>query len=259
MIGIFDSGVGGLTVTSQVIKKLPSKKIIYFGDTARLPYGTKGASFVSKYSFKITEWLIKKGAKVIIVACHTSSAWASPDLKKKFKKVPIFEMISPSVKEAAKATRNKRIGIIGTSGTIRSGSYEKELLKLGKFKVYSVACPLFVPLAEEGWLKEKTTKEIAYKYLKPLKDKKIDTLILGCTHYPLLLWAIRSVFGKTVKIINPAESLAKELKNFLDKSSLILEEGENSYFFSDQPYNFNKISRNCLKKEIKIKVKDPFL
>ncbi len=256
MIGIFDSGVGGLTVAKEIVKRLPGHKIIYFGDTARLPYGTKGASFVRKYSFKITEWLTGKGADVIIIACHTSSAWAAPSLKKKFS-VPIFEMISPSVKEALSATRNKKIGVIGTSGTIKSGSYEKKLRKLdGSLTVYSVACPLFVPLVEEGWLESKITLEIARKYLEPLKAKNIDTLILGCTHYPLLIEVIRKVMGKGVEIINPAESLAKELEEFLGKGR---EKETHSFFFSDKPYNFEKISRNCFKEEVKIKIKNPFL
>ena len=262
MIGIFDSGVGGLTVAKEVLKHLPERRIIYFGDTARLPYGTKGSAFVQKYSIKITEWLLKRGAEAIVVACHTSSAWASETLKKKFKDVPIFEMITPAVADALKKTKNKRIGVIGTPGTIKSGAYEKRLLSADpSLKVYAKACPLFVPLVEEGWVSGGVVKEIIKKYLCPLKDKKIDTLILACTHYPLLEKEIKKAVGSKVKIINPAESLAKELKASLKKVS---ESGpkksdkDHLFFFSDEPYNLKKISHLCFQKHIEVKVEDPF-
>ena len=186
MIGIFDSGVGGLTVVKEIFKYLPEDQIIYFGDTARLPYGTKGADFVKKYSEKITEWLLKRGAKIVIVACNTSSAWAADSLKNEFKTTPIFEMINPAITEALKTTKNKKIGIIGTPGTIRSGVYQKKFKKAdSSLEIFSQACPLFVPLVEEGLIDDKITVEIIKKYLDPLKEKGIDTLILGCTHYPL--------------------------------------------------------------------------
>ena len=263
MIGVFDSGVGGLTVVKEIFKYLPDCQIIYFGDTARLPYGTKGAAFVQRYSEKITNWLLQKKAKVIVVACHTSSAWASDSLKKQFKKTPIFEMITPAVKEALKITKNRKIGIIGTPGTIKSMAYKKKLLKINpSLKIYSNACPLFVPLFEEGWVDNEITKEIAEEYLKPLKNKKIEMLILACTHYPLLKKTIKEIIGKKVKIINPAKSLAKDLKLFLKENPKIdnqIKKGKNhQFFFSDQPYNFKKISHLCFNKKIKIKVKDPF-
>ena len=156
MIGVFDSGVGGLTVVKEIFKQLPQCRIIYFGDTARLPYGTKGSDFVKKYSAKITDWLINRGANVIVVACHTSSAWAADYLKRKFPKTPIFEMIKSAIKEALKT--GKRIGIIATPGTIKSNIYQKKLSKLdGGLKLFSQSCPLFVPLVEEGWINEKIT------------------------------------------------------------------------------------------------------
>lgn len=262
MIGVFDSGVGGLTVVKEIFKYLPEYQIIYFGDTARLPYGTKGADFVIRYSKKITEWLLKKGAKIIVVACNTSSAWASDSLKKEFS-APIFEMISSAVKEAIRVTKNKKIGIIGTPGTIRSGVYDKKLKTYNlKLKTYSQACPLFVPLAEEGWINEKVTKEVIKKYLLPLKEENIDTLILGCTHYPLLEKTIKEIMGKRVKIINPAESLAKELKEFLENNPEVkgkIKNGrEHQFFFSDEPYNLEKISRLCFSKKIKPIINDPF-
>lgn len=259
MIGVFDSGVGGLTVIKEILKYLPQYQIIYFGDTARLPYGTKGADFVKKYSLKISQWLLQKGAKVIVIACHTSSAWASDFLKNKFKGIPIFEMISPAVKEVS----GKNIGIIGTPGTIKSGSWEKKLLELNpELKIYSRACSLFVPLVEEGWLGNKITKEVIREYLEPLKYKKIDTLVLACTHYSILRKVIQKEVGKKVKIINPAESLARELKLFLKNNPQIaskIKKGKNhQFFFSDEPYNLKKISGLCFHQEIKIKVMDPF-
>jgi glutamate racemase len=263
MIGVFDSGVGGLTVIKEIFKYLPEYQIIYFGDTARLPYGTKGADFIKKYSKKITDLLIKKGAKIIIIACHTSSAWSSDYLKKSFKEVPIFEMISPAISEVLTTTKNNRIGIIGTPGTIKSNSWRTKLLETNSgLKIYSKACPLFVPLVEEGWIDKKVTKEIIKEYLMPLKLKKIDTLILACTHYPFLNKEIKNVIGQKIKIINPAESLAKKVKQFLkDNSEIVsqIKKGENhQFFFSDEPYNLDKISKIFLKKEIKAKIIDPF-
>lgn len=259
MIGVFDSGVGGLTVVKEIFKYLPNYQIIYFGDTARLPYGTKGADFVKKYSAKITDWLLKKGAKIIIIACHTSSAWAAEFLKNKFKGILIFEMIGPAAKEIS----GKNIGIIGTPGTIRSGSWENKLLELNpELKIYSKPCSLFVPLVEEGWVKSKITKEIAAIYLKELKKKKIDTLILACTHYPLLKNAIQKIMGNNIKVVNPAESLAKELKLFLKNNPQIaskIKKGENhQFFFSDEPYNLEKINKLCFKQKINPTIKDPF-
>jgi glutamate racemase len=261
MIGVFDSGVGGLTVVKEIFKYLPGYQIIYFGDTARLPYGTKGADFVKKYSEKITKWLLHKNAEIIIIACNTSSAWASDYLKKQFPKIPIFEMITPAVKEAIKTTKNGKIGIIGTPGTIRSKAYEKKLkIESCKLEIYGQACPLFVPLVEEGLLDDKITVEIIGKYLDPLKEKGIDTLILGCTHYPLLKTVIANTIDSDIKIVNPAESLVKEVKKFLDKNNSIkVKKGsEHKFFFSDEPYNLEKISHLCFSKKINPIVKDPF-
>lgn len=269
MIGVFDSGVGGLTVVKEIFKYLPGYQIIYFGDTARLPYGTKGADFVKRYSKKITKWLLDRGAKVIVVACNTSSAWASDFLRKEFKNVPIFEMITPVAKEImnarreTKGTKVKKIGIIGTPGTIKSGAYQKKLVKFRPLRIYTSACPLFVPLVEEGWVDNEIVKGVAKKYLIHLKEKKINTLILACTHYPLLKKTIKEIIGANVKIINPAENLAKELKSFFDKNPFIVRQikrGNNhQFFFSDEPYNFQKISHLCFNKKIKPIIKDPFI
>jgi len=260
MIGVFDSGVGGLSVVKEIFKNLPDYQIIYFGDTARLPYGTKGADFVKKYSSKIAGWLLEKEAKVIVIACHTSSAWASEALKKEYADVPIFEMISPTLKQVLLTTDNKRIGIIGTPGTIKSNTWKNKLLELdSSLKIYSKACPLFVPLVEEAWIDKNITKETIKVYLKDFKD--IDTLILACTHYPMLKKAIKEVIGD-VKIIDPAESLAKELKLFFNDHSQIASKvrrgSKHQFFFSDEPYNLKKISKLCLGQEINSKIVDPF-
>jgi glutamate racemase len=274
MIGVFDSGVGGLTVVKEIFKYLPEYQIIYFGDTARLPYGTKGAGFVKRYSEKITQWLLDRGAKVIVVACHTSSAWAADFLKEKFsakggsasggKNVPIFDMISGTAGGVSKITKNKKVGVIGTPGTIKSNAYKTKLLESDpELKIYTQACPLLVPLAEEGWVDGKITEEIIKKYLAPLKKEKIDTLVLACTHYPLLEEIIQKVMGRNVKIFNPASALAKQLKLFLEKNPKIEREIKkgigHQFFFSDEPYNFEKISHLCFNKKIKPIIKDPFL
>ena len=250
MIGVFDSGVGGLTVVKEIFKNLPEYQIIYFGDTARLPYGTKGADFVRKASSEVTSWLLKKGAKIIVVACHTSSAWASESLKKEYKDVPIFEMISPTIKGSL--LNSEKIGVIGTPGTIKSNAWKN---KLSGLKVFSKACPLFVPLVEEGWIDKNITKEIVKEYLSDLRG--IDILILACTHYPILKKIIKEVL-KDVKIIDPAESLVKELALFLENNPRIasqIKKGDNhQFFFSDEPYNFKKISKLCLGREINARI-----
>jgi glutamate racemase len=263
MIGVFDSGVGGLTVVKEIIKKLPEFQIIYFGDTARLPYGTKGEDFVKKYSEKITRWLLDGGAKVIVIACHTSSAWAASFLKEKFNNIPIFEMIDSGAKEAYLESKSKRIGIIGTPGTIKSGAWQKKLLAIDpKIKVFQKACPLFVPLAEEGWQNKKIAFDVAKDYLFDLKKKNIDVLVLACTHYPILEKPIRTALGKGIKIINPAESLARELQVFFEKNIELAFRSQNKkdhkFFFSDQPYNLKELSKTILKLDIVPEIKDPF-
>jgi glutamate racemase len=263
MIGIFDSGVGGLTVVKEIFKELPGYQIIYFGDTARLPYGTKGAGFVKKYSAKITEWLLARNAKIIIIACNTSSAWASESLKKKFKKIPIFEMITPVVQETLAATKNKKVGIIGTPGTIKSGAYQKKLLQAdNSLQIFSQPCPLLVPLVEEGLIDDEISIQIIKKYIEPLKERGIDTLILGCTHYPLLKYVIEREVDSGIKVINPAESLAKEVKKYLEDNIKITKSIRkgigHKFFFSDEPYNLEKISHLCFNKKITPIVKDPF-
>jgi len=263
MIGIFDSGVGGLTVVKEIFKYLPGYQIIYFGDTARLPYGTKGADFVKKYSEKITKWLLHKKAEIIVIACNTSSAWASDFLKNKHKGVPIFDMISFAAKEVVLSTKNKKIGIIGTPGTIKSNAWSKKLKKLDpSLKIYPQSCPLFVPMVEMGFTKGQVAEKLVKEYLKKIKSNNVDVLVLACTHYPLLEGVIKKIVGPKIKIINPAESTAKEIKKYLKENPTIakkIEKGSaNKFFFSDEPYNLEKISRLCFNKKIKPIVNDPF-
>lgn len=259
MIGIFDSGIGGLTVVKEFFKYLPEYKIIYFGDTARLPYGTKSPNLIKKWSKEITQWLLNRGAKVIVIACHTSSALATNFLKKEFPKIPIFEIVTPGIEKVIKTTKNKKIGIIGTPSTIKSEVHKKKLLEIDpSLKIYCQPCPLFVPLVEEGWLNNLITKEVAKAYLELLKRKKIDTLILACTHYPLLKNIISKIIGKKVKIVNPAEDLAKDFKFFLENNKKIksqLSKNKNyQFFFSDPPYNLKTLSKFCLGKEVNFKI-----
>ena len=263
MIGIFDSGVGGLTIVKEVFKYLPGYQIIYFGDTARLPYGTKGADFVKKYSGKITNWLLDKNAEIVVIACNTSSAWAGDYLKSKHKDVPIFDMITFAAKEVVATTKNNKIGIIGTPGTIKSNAWSKSLKKLNpKLKIYSQACPLFVPMVEMGFTSGQVTEKLVGEYLKKIKASKADVLVLACTHYPLLKKVIQKVVGPKVKIINPAETTAKEIKRFLGENEILNKKmkhgGANKFFFSDEPYNLEKISHLCFNKKIVPIVKDPF-
>ena len=252
-IGIFDSGLGGLTVVKEVIKLLPNEKIIYFGDTARVPYGTKSKETIIKFSQENSEILLKKKVKIIVVACNSSSSYAIETLRKKFS-IPIVGVIHPGVKEAIANTKNNRVGVIATQATKSSGSYEKILHQYNQaIKVFSQACPLFVPLVEEGWFNKKITLDIAQEYLKGLKKKNIDTLILGCTHYPLLKKIIKEVVGKNIKLVDSAKAISREIKQVLkEKEILRIVKGKpkHEFFVSDRPQEFEKISKKILKNSI---------
>jgi len=257
MIGIFDSGVGGLTVVREIFKILPDYQIVYFGDTAHLPYGTKSKEAVCRYSLANAQFLLNQGAKIIVIACHTASSLAVDTLRKKFPKIPIFDVVKPGIKQALEVTKNKKIGIIGTSSTIRSEAHKKALLSLNQeVEVFSQACPLLVPLVEEGWINRSETRRIVKYYLRHLKQKQIDTLILACTHYPLLENLISSIAGRRVTLVDPAREVAKELKEFLEKNKDIaqtLKKGKDHKFFvSDVPYKFGELSRRCLGRVVKV-------
>ncbi|MDD5292080.1 MAG: glutamate racemase [Candidatus Omnitrophica bacterium] len=247
-IGVFDSGVGGLTVVKELMRLLPRESIVYFGDTARVPYGTKSAETIRKFSLENILFLLKKNVKLVVVACNTASSIALPQIKRHFK-VPIIGVILPGVKEAVAITKNKRIGVIATRATVNSQSYTKEIKALNpKIKVFSAACPLFVPLAEEGWLNDKVTFDVARKYLEPFRKYKIDTLILGCTHYPLLKSAINKVLGKGVTLIDSAKQVACEVKQILDEDCSCSQEKKPSreFYVSDEPDNFRGLAQRFL-------------
>lgn len=220
-IGIFDSGIGGLTVVRQIHKALPNEDLVYLGDTARVPYGTKSPSTVVRFSCEDTQFLLQQNVKAVVVACNTASAWALPTLEKKFK-VPIFGVILPGVRAALEKSRSQRIGVIGTGATIRSKAYSSGLLaRCDTAKVFARACPLLVPLVEEGWTNHRVTHAILAEYLAPFRRHRIDTLILGCTHYPLLKTAIRAVVGKDVALVDSAESCARYVRERLEQLSLL--------------------------------------
>ncbi len=251
-IGVFDSGVGGLTVAGELIRQLPNENIIYFGDTARVPYGIRSQETIIRYSVDDALFLLKHDVKLICVACNTASSVALPVIRNHFK-VPVVGVIIPGAKEAVYASRNKRIGVIGTRGTIKSRSYEKELKRLDpKVKVFAQACPLFVPFAEEGCLSGSEISSIAAKYLKPLKNAKVDTLILGCTHYPLLKPVIKKIMGNNVTLIDSARQVALEVKNILTSEGLLNGKHKAVYkfFVSDNPEWFSSLAHRFLGRQV---------
>lgn len=220
-IGIFDSGVGGLTVVKEVIKKMPYENIIYFADTYNIPYGDKPPEMIKGFAFSIIEFLLSQKVKAIIMGCNMSSALALDAARKKYK-IPIFGLIDTSVSKLASQKHIKRVGIVATRGTINSGAYQKTFyLKNKNIRVFSSACPEFVPLIEEGKINSSYTKKIAYKYLEPLIKNKINCLILGCTHYPFLRGVLKKIVGKNVKIVDPAKIVAKYAKDALEKEGLL--------------------------------------
>ena len=254
MIGIFDSGVGGLTVVRAILDKIPGYDIVYFGDTAHTPYGTKSAETVVGYTINNIKFLLSQGAKVIVIACNTASSVATARVLEQFA-LPIFEVITPAVTEALQASTNLNFGIIGTRATISSGIYEKKILEnQPAARIHSVACPLLVPLVEEGWLKKRETAMIVKKYLRPLKNRQIDTLILGCTHYPLLKDVIQKKIGKQVKLVDSSTCISANIKKFLsDNIDIDRQMGQNghlSLFVSDVTDQFKKIAEMTLKTNI---------
>ena len=255
MIGIFDSGVGGLTVAKAIMEKIPGYDIIYFGDTAHTPYGTKSPETVMGYTVNNIEFLLSQGASVIVIACNTASSVATAGVLERFD-VPIFEVITPAVKLAVSASKKFRFGVIGTRATITSGIYEKKILEMRPAaKIYSVACPLLVPLVEEGWLNKPEAAMIVKKYLHPLKTRRIDTLILGCTHYPLLKKVIQRKAGKQVHLIDSSISVAGDIKAYLDKYTEVDKplgkNGKLTLFVSDITEQFEKIAVMTLKTKVK--------
>ncbi|MEE9499691.1 MAG: glutamate racemase [Candidatus Omnitrophota bacterium] len=254
-IGIFDSGVGGLTVVDKVFRLLPNENIVYFGDTARVPYGNKSKETVTRFSKEIVKFLLRFKVKLIIVACNTASSLSLETLKKAFS-IPIVGVIKPGVEEALKASKTGRIGVIGTEATVSSNAYKKEIESTGRNSfVIQKSCPLFVPLVENRWLSGDITLKIVRKNLAPLLARNIDTLILGCTHYPLLKGAIRKIAGKKVALIDSSIAVAKYTKHLLDNKNLRGNAGKTyaKFFVSDDTGNFIKLAKVFLRKNIKAK------
>jgi glutamate racemase len=256
-IGVFDSGIGGLTVLHQIIEALPRENTVYLGDTARAPYGTKSVETVLRYSFENSEFLVEKGVKLVVVACNTSTAIALGRLQDSLS-VPVIGVIEPGVRRAIKSTKNKKIGVIGTEATIQSGAYTRALKAAdSKIEVYSRACPLFVPLVEEGWTDNSVVEMAAQAYLGSLKQSGIDTLILGCTHYPLLKKVIRKFMGSGVRLVDSAEETAKEVETVLKKHSIAskIGKGIHSFFVTDAPDRFVKVGRRFLGEKVESAVR----
>ena len=248
-IGIFDSGIGGLTVVSEVMALLPHEDLIYFGDTAHVPYGSKSPEAVTRFSMEIACFLQTKNSKMLVVACNTATAHALPALHKSLN-MPIVGVIEPGAQCAAATTRNGRVGVIGTEGTVASGSYAKAIKShKAAVKVFQQACPLFVPLVEEGWLDTAVTEQVARAYLAPLLKQKIDALVLGCTHYPLLKTVIGRVAGKKIVLIDSAIATAARVQNVLSERGLLRAgkaKGRCQFFVSDAPEKFRTVGRRFL-------------
>jgi glutamate racemase len=256
-IGVFDSGIGGLTVLHQIIETLPRENTVYLGDTARAPYGTKSVETVLRYSFENSEFLVEKGVKLVVVACNTSTAIALDELADRLD-VPVVGVIGPGVRRALKSTKSKKVGVIGTEATIQSGAYTRALkASQPEIEVYSRACPLFVPLVEEGWTDNAVVEMTVAAYLGSLKQSGIDTLILGCTHYPLLKKSIRKYLGSNVRLVDSAEETAKEVELVLRKSASAKTSGKgvHSFFVTDTPDRFIKVGRRFLGEKVESAVR----
>ena len=249
-VGVFDSGIGGLTVLREIWNEVPEESTIYFGDNSRSPYGTKSRSTIIRYSLQNMKFLESKGVKMIVIACNTASSYAYQELKARAS-VPVVEVVTPGADVACRATKNGKIGIIATKGTISTGVYKKtvedraEKLGMKNIEIYQQACPLFVSLAEEGWWDKEVTKLTAEEYLKPLKDAGVDTLVMACTHYPLLSKVIQEVMGDNVVLVNTGEATAKVVKELLDKEGTASVGNNNpvrEFYTSDEPELFEQVA-----------------
>lgn len=247
-IGVFDSGVGGLTVLQAISRRLPGESLVYFGDTAHLPYGNKSREAVTRFSLEVARFLKRLDIKLLVVACNTASALALAALKRELG-IPVIGVIEPGARAAAKATASRRVGIIATEATVASRAYQEALARLlPGARAIGKACPLFVPLIEEGWWSHPVTTQVAREYLAPVAKAKVDTLILGCTHYPLLKPALGLVMGKRVRLIDSAEETAREVEALLDRLQLRRRRGRGSrrFFASDGPERFLALAKRLL-------------
>ncbi len=248
-IGVFDSGLGGLTVFKTLARRMPEESLVYFGDTAHVPYGSKSPEAVTRYSVAVARFLAAKGIKLLVVACNTSSAVALPAIRRAVE-VPVVGVIEPGARAALSVTHGGRIGVIGTEATMSSGAYPRALGALGaRVKTVSQACPLFVPLVEEGWWRGRVTETVARRYLAPLRRARVDTLILGCTHYPYLKPVLARVMGARVRLIDSAEETALQTESALEKIGLRASSGRRGrrdFYASDAPERFRRLARRML-------------
>lgn len=255
-IGVFDSGVGGLTVAREIMRQMPDERIIYFGDTARVPYGSKSRTTVVRYTRQIIHFLMTQRVKAIVIACNTATAFALDEVERDFE-IPIIGVVNAGARTAVEATKNGKIGIIGTEGTIKSGVYTKVMKTMSRdIEVTGKPCPLLVPLVEEGLLHDSVTDEIASRYLSELKGRYIDTLVLGCTHYPLLRGTIGRLMGSDVTLVNPAYETALELRQLLTRQEILCAPGESSeekyqFYVSDLADKFTDFATSILPNEVK--------
>jgi len=248
-IGVFDSGIGGLTVARELMRQLPNESIVYFGDTARVPYGPKSPETVRRYSREISSFLLAQGVKVVVVACNTATAHALPMLRDELP-VPVLGVVDPGARAAVRASTNGEIGVIGTVGTVNSRAYDRAIRALAPHaNVRARACPLFVPLVEEGWTDHAATRLVAEEYLAPLVETHVDTLVLGCTHYPLLKPVIGDVVGRRVRLIDSAEETAAETGRLLAEREMCAEPGavvRHRFVASDAPDHFSRMAERFL-------------
>jgi len=247
-IGVFDSGIGGLTVVGEIFRALPGEGVIYLGDTARVPYGIRSPETVVRYSLECARFLISRGIKLLVIACNTASAIALESIRAA-SPVPVIGVMEPGARAAAAATSNRRVGVIGTQATVRSGSYERAIRGIDpSIGVFSLACPLFVPMVEEGWLTGQIPLLTASKYLAGLRDSGIDTLVLGCTHYPLLKPVISEVM-EGVALIDSATETAREVREELEREGMLRAGGgepEREFYVTDDPEKFRSVGERFL-------------
>ena len=246
-IGVFDSGLGGLTILSELHRALPHEDLIYFGDTANVPYGSKSKQTVTRFSLDIARFLESQGIKMLVIACNTASALALSNLRKECR-VPVLGVIEPGAETAVRATRNGRIAVLGTEATVKSGAYVKAILKKNpRAHIIQQACPLFVPLVEESWTRTPAARLIAQTYLAPVKQYRADTVILGCTHYPILKPVLASLLGKQVTLVDSAQSLARAAAGFLRQHRQLETAGKGklTFYASDDPARFKRLAA-CL-------------
>lgn len=248
-IGVFDSGIGGLTVAQEMTRLLPNEQIVYFGDTARVPYGTKSKESVIRFSKDNMNVLLKYGVKMVVIACNTSTSWALSVIRREYA-VPVIGVIEPGSRRAVEVTKSRRIGVIATQSTVASGKYAGTIQRLlPGAQVVSRACPLFVPLVEEGWIDGKVTDSVAEEYLAPIRRAKVDTLILGCTHYPLLKPVLQKVMGRGVTLVDSATETAREVKALLEMNGLFRKAKcppRHEFLVSDEPEHFRILAKRFL-------------